>query len=184
MKAPRWLWLVPPFALLALMTTNKKPSSVPPTAPINPTPSTPALSRRARVVAAALSQVGNRDPKPYWDDVLPGKNVGKAEWCGAFALWALHQAGLALDRQWVIGRGFLLVGPRPLKATNDPQPGDVAYFDKNQHEAIVEFVSTGAVQLINGNGAGGKVSVSTVPRSAVTAFFSIQSLLNEVSGNA
>lgn len=183
MRARNWLlWTLPPLGLIALVMTQKKSDSVPPPAPINPAPGGAVRTPRESVVFAALSQVGNGDPKPYWDDVLPGVNVGKADWCGAFALWALHQAGLALDRKWVIGRGFLLVGSHPLPQTTNPQPGDIAYFNKNQHHAIVEFVSTGAVQLINGNGAGGKVSVSTVPKSSVTAFFSIKPLLDQAAG--
>jgi hypothetical protein len=153
------------------MLTNDedKPSQPPPP---------PGPSERQRVVFAALAEVGNGDPAKYWADVLPGVDPRGLDWCGAFALWALHQAGLALDRRWVLGRGFILVGPNPLPQTTNPKPGDIAYFTKNQHEAIVEFVSPGAVQLINGNGQGGRVSVSTVPRSSVTAFFSIAPLLS------
>ena len=176
-----WLWALVPVALGLVLTMKEEPMNPAPT-PVPPPPVPPRApatpnDARSAVVFAALSQVGNTDPKPYWDDVLPNTDVGHADWCGAFALWALHQAGLALDRQWVIGRGFILVGPNPLPQTTDPQPGDIAYFNKNQHEAIIESVTPGAVQLINGNGTGGAVSVSTVPRSAVTAFYSIKSLL-------
>lgn len=164
-----------------MLTKNEDSPSQPPPAPVPPRG---PESKRQAVVFAALGEVGNGDPTKYWADVLPGVDAKGLEWCGAFALWALHQAGLALDRRWVLGRGFILVGPHPLPQTTNPKPGDIAYFSKNQHEAIVEFVSPGAVQLVNGNGQGGRVTVSTVPRASVTAFFSIEPLLAETSPNA
>lgn len=178
------MWLVPIAGLLTLMIEKPKtPSSIPP-----PTterdPSVPPLPGRDAVVLAALSQVGSSDAARYWADVMPGVNAGKLDWCGAFALWCLHQAGLALDRHWVIGKGFILVGPHPLPTTTDPKPGDIAYFNHNQHQAIVSAVTASGVELVNGNGSAGKVSISTVPKSAVTAFFSIEPLLHQPAGNA
>ncbi len=183
MKHNRWLWIWPALGLLALTIPTKKTPMQPKPPPEPPAPP-PSMPARQAAVMAALGEVGNGDPKKYWEDVAPGDNPAGADWCGAFALWALHRAGLALDRRWVFGRGFILVGPHPLPQTTNPEPGDIAYFNKNQHQAIVEFVSPTAVQLINGNGAGGKVSVSTVPRSNVTAFFSIKPLLDQLGANA
>jgi hypothetical protein len=59
-----------------------------------------------------------------------------------------------------------------------PKPGDIAYFEKNQHHAIVAAINTdGTVDLINGNGTGGAVTESRPAKTKVTAFFSIQPLL-------
>ncbi len=74
-----------------------------------------------------------------------------------------------------MGDGF--IGPLRLPITSNPQPGDIAYFTNNQHEAIVEKVNGNTVKLINGNGQGGKVSLSSVDRSKVAAFYSIEALL-------
>ncbi len=130
-------------------------------------------SRRERVVNAALRELGNGDPGRYWDAVLPGQ-AAPADWCGAFALWALQQAGLATGWRWEVGKGFLY----RLPLTTRPDKGDVAYFDKSQHHAIVaDLLMNGDVELLNGNGAIGVVTRTVVPRSAVTAFYSIEPLL-------
>ena len=94
--------------------------------------------------------------------------LGQA-WCGAFALWALHKAGVARNVFWQVGNGFLSHFP----TTSNPQPGDIAYFNQYQHEAVISSVTSATVGLINGNGTGGKVTVSTVPRSSVTAFYNV-----------
>lgn len=131
--------------------------------------------KRGRVVQAALGELGQTDPTAYWEDTLGSAAGAPHDWCGAFALWALHRAGLAKDWRWEIGRGFLFRLPQ----TNDPKPGDVAYFDRNQHQAIVASVAPGAIGLVNGNGFAGAVTISTVRPQDVTAFFSIASLVGE-----
>ncbi len=135
---------------------------------------------RLVVTDAVTDQIGQRDARPYWRSVLPASFPERQypkDWCGAFALWALHQAELALDIDWVIGTGFL----NKLPITRDPQPGDIAYFDTNQHHAVVTDVGLigDRVGLVNGNGTGGAVSVSTSPKSAVKAFYSIEPLVTE-----
>src|ERR1700690_1872672 len=161
-----------PFGLLGLglgylifQFTEKRPSYLPPT----------MVDKRSLVVNAAMSQVGSGDAQKYWDATAPGVTANKSlAWCGAFALWAIKQAGLAGSWFWQLGKGFLY----QLPITHSPQPGDVAYFSKMQHHAVVQSVNPdGTVNLINGNGAGGKVSLSTSPQSAVAAFYSIQPLL-------
>jgi hypothetical protein len=159
-------------AAAALLTSVKSP----PKTTVAPTPLTPRLPAREAVVRAALSQVGNGDPKLYWDDVLPGVNVGEADWCGAGALWSLHQAGLALDRYWKLERGFLLTPPA-LPTTKHPEVGDIAYFDHNQHHAVVVGVAPSGVMLVDFNGVGGLVSQSTIEPDQVTAYFSIRPLI-------
>lgn len=131
---------------------------------------------RLRVRQAARSQLGRTNSAPYWADVLPGQPSSgwPRDWCGAFALWALHQAGLAKDVSWIIGKGFLFLLPR----TQNPQVGDIAYFDTNQHHAVVVGVGPNSVDLVNGNGTGGAVSPSTVPRSHVTGYYNIEPFLS------
>lgn len=185
----KWLWLIPPLGVLAIMICDSSPPPSAPPPPSSPLPPQPATGR-AGVVAAALSQVGASDPAKYWASAAPGVAVQRGiDWCGGFVLWALHQAGLALDRQWKFGLGFILVGPKPLAFTKDPKLGDVAYFDKNQHHAVISAVNGDAVELVNGNGTAGKVSTSVISKAAhlsnqKNAFFSIQRLLNEVAPNA
>ena len=131
---------------------------------------------RVRVVRAAQSQLGRSNAAPYWADVLPGVAPSgyPPDWCGAFALWTLHQAGLARDLNWVIGQGFL----DHLPTTQSPLPGDIAYFTNNQHQAVVTDVSyDGTIGLVNGNGTAGAVSPSETQFSHVAAFYSIEPLL-------
>src|SRR5258708_4785033 len=110
------------------------------------------VSPRLRVAQHALSQVGKGDARVYWGDVLPGYPQASypKDWCGGFALWALHQAGLGKSIFWVIGMGFL---SENLPTTNSPQVGDIAYFDTNEHEAVVVGVgyARGTVDLVNAN---------------------------------
>lgn len=128
---------------------------------------------RIKVVRAAASQLGVQNPDKYWALVQPGLvNSGKA-WCGGFALWALKQAGLALNTPWQIGKGFTEVNGLP--RTKNPQPGDIAYFDQPyQHHAIVTSNDGQTVNTIDGNQAGNTVAVKTRPLSAATAYYSIQ----------
>lgn len=180
-RSRAWLLALPVLGgLLVLLTGKRRDSGAGVvTRPDTTSPAAPLVGRAA-VVAAAVSQLGNDDPAPYWADVLPGKDAGEADWCGAFALWCLHQAGLALDWFWEIEQGFALSDKhQSLPTTKTPLPGDMAYFDHNQHMAVVEAVTPAAVSLINGNGTRGAVSRSTALRSDVTAFFSIAPLLAE-----
>ena len=132
---------------------------------------------RAKVIAAAKTQVGKADLPAYIADAAPQYAGEHPEWCGIFALWALHQAGLAKGVQWKTALGF--VEPQRLAHTTSPKPGDVAYFAAPwQHHALVESVRSDEVDLINGNGAGGKVSLSTSPLSKATTYYSIQKFVD------
>ncbi len=124
--------------------------------------------KRWLVVYFAKSQVNNSDALKYWQSAGAPQLMGQP-WCGAFTLWALHKAGVAKDVLWQTGSGYLSHFP----TTTTPRSGDIAYFNKFQHEAIVSSVTNGSVSLINGNGTGGKVTFSTVPKSSVTAFYNV-----------
>lgn len=136
---------------------------------------------RKKVVKAALAERKNPNSTKYWNDVLIDPSSKPKEWCGAFALWAIHQAKLGLDVNWVIGTGFLR-HLRLVKSGELPKPGDVAHFTKNQHQAIVQEVNGNSVTLINGNAENGGISVGTKPLSAVTAFYSLSPLLKKALG--
>ena len=146
-------------------------------------PFTPSLTPRQRVAKAALGEIGSTNKAKYWASALPGQNPAGLDWCGAFALWTLHQAGIAADWFWKIGVGFLMTTQHSLPITTTPKLGDIAYFTKNQHEAVVVGVDNvnRTVQLANGNGNMGAVSPSTIPWNSVTAFFSIAPLVGEAA---
>ena len=124
---------------------------------------------RKKVVDAARSEVGKKNLDVYFRDAAPQFIGQKPSWCGIFALWSLHQAGLAKDVMWKTGIGFL----RAQDITTDPKPGDIAYYDKFSHQAIVAAVHGDTVDLINGNGSGGVVSLSSPEKSKARAYYSI-----------
>lgn len=126
---------------------------------------------RLKVAEAAQSQLSLSDPAPYWKACGVPYPYPKG-WCGAFALWCLHVA-LGCRWPWRIGTGFLY----RLPITKTPAIGDIAYFVKNQHHAVVVHLSGGVCTLVNGNGVGGKVTQSVCPFSSVTAFYNIEGLL-------
>lgn len=138
---------------------------------------------RAKVIAAALAEPAS-SPRvsAYWKDVLTPTDylTPPKEWCGAFVLWALHQAGLALDVLWKVGIGF--ISPQKLPTTLNPKPGDIAYFTHYGHQAIVKSVNNdGTVTIINGNGTGGLITISSPKMSDVTAFYSIQPFIDKAT---
>lgn len=143
---------------------------------------------RQKAVEVALDEYdrvntpGNSaDPSEYWRVAsgldLSDSQVSNLDWCGGFYLWALKVAGLASDDiEWKFdGTGMQSAGLRP---TSDPQPADLAYFNRNQHHAMVESVDGDTVNLINGNGGGKGITRTSVDKGAVTAFFSVESLMS------
>lgn len=125
---------------------------------------------RARVVAVARSQVGKGLQDAYLADAAPDFVGERPEWCGIFALWCLHQAGLGRDVTWVVAKGFLFRLPR----TSTPEPGDIAYYLKWQHQAVVLDVEGDSVSVANGNGTGGVVSLGTRPLADAEAYYSVR----------
>ena len=144
-------------------------------------PQTPDEAR-SLVVWSGLFRVGYADPETYWRrvGVKHGADSTSFEppfpphWCGAFHLWCLHEAGLC-DWPWVIDSGNDTWGYCwRLQLTNKPQPGDAAYFTKNQHHAI--WVGDG--RIVNGNGKGGEVTVTWVHNDhEPDAYYSIEQLV-------
>jgi hypothetical protein len=134
-----------------------------------------AAAKRWRATRFALREVGQTDWKRYYPGVL--QSTSRVEWCGIFALWILHQAGIGAGVQWEISKGFLY----KLKLTNSPQPGDIAYVDQpSQHHAVVIDANKqpNQIECVNGNGGnaqytGNVVTHTFLPRSHYSAFYSI-----------
>jgi hypothetical protein len=104
---------------------------------------------RARVVAIATAELGEQDPNKYYKDIAPmylGTKPNEKAWCGVFVLWCLGQAGL-VPWKWVDGKGFLY----RLSIVDLPEPGDIAYFDRMQHHALVTKAEGGKIYTIDGN---------------------------------
>lgn len=132
-----------------------------------------ATDYRAEVVRVALSQLGRSNLTLYFEHAAPQFLGSRPSWCGIFALWALREAGLT-DWVWETGRGFLYRLPR----TTEPQPGDIAYYTANQHQAIVLRNRGDTIDVINGNGLGGVVTISSPAKSKAAAYYSIQPLID------
>ena len=139
----------------------------------NPYDPRSAYEARDLVCFLALQDVGLSDPAPYWLECGVLKPFPK-HWCGAFALTVLHRAGLC-DYDWEIGKGFLY----RLPMTNAPQPGDILYFSKHQHHAI--WIGDIEGRIVNGNGAGGYVTVTHAEdgKHGATAVYSIGRLVEK-----
>lgn len=142
-------------------------------------PGNPSDKLRKQLCDIARGEEGNGEEPDYWLDAYGSvPPLGAYAWCGVFDLWCLRRCGLT-TAMWRTGpKVYGFIYPCGLRPTREPQPGDIAYFTKNQHHAIVLEVSPTEVVLCNGNGTGGKVSIGTAQRSAVASFFSIQSLVD------
>lgn len=135
--------------------------------------STAMVSKRARVVSIAVSELGKSNALRY-STASGGRMPSGTSWCGIFALWSLRKAGLTeWDWEWQVG--FLSKLPR----TKNPKPGDIAYkHEPYRHQAVVEKVEGGTIWTINGNSDNGKVVRKRGPISDWTAFYSIQPLID------
>jgi len=131
-----------------------------------------ATSNEARqaFVDWCLAQKDNDDPSGYLVRVgLPAD--AHVSWCGIMLLAGLNELGLC-DWEWEIGKGYLY----RLRSTKFPKPGDTAYYKRNQHHAC--WVGDGRV--VNGNGTGGRVTVTEVnPLRPPDAFFSLAPLVDK-----
>lgn len=140
---------------------------------------------RQRIVDLAIGELGESNPAKYWEDVLPAGDNRPAppSWCGAGYLWCLRQAGATVAK-WKRGTGiegaFRAYGV-PVEYTRDPQPGDMAYFTKNQHHAVVVKQLGGFVELVNFNGQSGRVTRSSEMMRNVQVFYSIASLVRRAT---
>ena len=94
--------------------------------------------------------------RAYWRAVLPPSwteaqvdAYQQKHWCGCFTLYCLKMAGLAQNVFWKDGIGYC--EPQHLPHVRVPKPGDIAYFAKNSHYAIVEDVRGDVFDSIDGN---------------------------------
>lgn len=136
-----------------------------------------AIPTRAAIVSAALAELGTQDPAKYWSVVMPeaGRRDYPEHWCGAFALWCWRQGGAAKGVEWTPGNGF---GLAPVDITRNPQPGDIAYFVRHQHYAIVERLDGGTLYTIDGNQGTGRLVAQRIRSvDAVHAFYSVDRFL-------
>lgn len=116
--------------------------------------------------------------REYWADVLPAGTPLRdypPEWCGAFCLFCLHRAELGLDVFWRRGFSQHLA---QLETGELPQAGDVAYFRRNQHHALIESVNAEAETFdsIDGNQPA-IVRHAGRQLAAAAAFYSIEPLI-------
>lgn len=138
---------------------------------------TPSAKRR-RLVALIRGEMSAPDPSKYWDSVLADSDPAPAHWCGALILWALRALGLT-DAHWVRGQGFIYPIGLPKITAAEVQIGDVAYYTKNQHQAMVsEVLGEGRFMVLNGNATGGAITETETTSAKVAAFYSIRKLVS------
>lgn len=123
--------------------------------------------------------------REYWADVLPPGTPPRdypPHWCGALCLFAIHRAELGRDVFWK--GGFASRVLRPLAPGAIPEPGDVAYFAKYQHHALVERVDAEARRFdsIDGNQAPGIRRRVGRKLEAAAAFYSLEPLIEKKEG--
>ena len=129
---------------------------------------------RDRVIQAIERERPAPDQRKYWQEVSGGTAMLGKAWCGALALYALHQAGLGKDIPWIDGRGFLF----RLNQTNTPKRGDIAYYEHLQHHAVVKSVNPdGTVTTYDGNDVGGSIGEHVKQFNSATNYYSIDSLI-------
>lgn len=132
----------------------------------------PASQAGLNALRAAQSQVGVREASGS-NDGLPAQRYcgGRNEaWCGNFVSWAFRQAGHPLpgnQRSLASVAHMQNVMQREGRFhTGTPQPGDIVFFKDASghacHVGIVESVSNGRVQTIEGN-SGNQVARRSYP---------------------
>jgi hypothetical protein len=129
--------------------------------------------------------------KEIWPKAMPTAKSWDypLHWCGAFTLVCLKEAGLCATRDWKLRLGYLTT---PIMAGYPCKPGDVAYFHKNNHFALVERIEYDVhnpgnlryarVHTIDGNqGAlGDTIARRERPYQSVAAFYTIEPFIREV----
>jgi len=136
-------------------------------------------ARRKRVVSFIRGEMAAPDPAAYWDDILADDDPPPKHWCGALILRALRAVGLT-DFHWVRGKGFIYPLGLPQITAEQVQIGDIAYFNKNQHQATVsEVLGGGKFRILNGNATGGAITETETTDAKVDGFFSIGKLVGE-----
>jgi hypothetical protein len=130
------------------------------------------LTKREEIITLMQSEIDKTDPREYFQEALGfiPVNYKSISWCGLICLAVLRRAKVT-DWTWRVGLGFLY----KLPITKDPQTGDIAYFLKFSHHAMVEEVRDDGIFIIAGNTPN--VSRSFITKDKVHAFYSIEPLL-------
>jgi len=142
------------------------------------------VSFRSDIVRAAIKEWQEHPegrPAAYAADIGADPH---ADWCGYFALWCLHRAGVAKHVNWIQGDGF--IAPQNLQHVDHPMPGDIVYVPSPfQHQAILVSYepTTGMVTSIDGNQPGIKPKVRFLQNGNLQ-FYSIQPLVAEAERTA
>lgn len=122
----------------------------------------------------------------YWAEVVPEGWQGPypPHWCAAFYMVCVKRAGLSTARahlmkpgNWLEFAGALGLKQLPLGAV--PRPGDLAYFKRNQHHAVVTEVDEvrRTFDSIDGNQPAICMYKGRTLTSA-SAFYSLEPLLH------
>ncbi len=140
---------------------------------------------RLNVVSTFRQYLGRYDDEflaAVWTDVGVPSWTHALHHCGATALFVYHRCGLFLDKRWVIGKGFALVRPAiPLVKVANVEPGDLVWYKRGQHYAVVaDTPSAGMLRIIQGNGEGKKVTETTRPAREVALAFSISDEIQRI----
>ena len=111
-------------------------------------------------------------PGIWPEDVVKYLKPGLPSWCGIFTLWALKTGGASVGT-WGMGTGI-----PGIKQVKDPQPGDIAYMEQNQHYCLVVSVEGDQVHTIDGNTVGddtggGEVNDRTRAKGDFAGFFTV-----------
>lgn len=140
------------------------------------------IDYRENIIHAATAELGSEDWARYVQAEVPG--CGKVSWCGIFWLWCLHQAGVALDLEWQLGKG---VRPTPRRiSVLEAKPGDGLYMHKNQHYGVfVRWEYEGDdvfVVSIDGNSTGGRVTERRRLAAEWVCAFSVRDEIAKLEG--
>jgi hypothetical protein len=139
-------------------------------------------AKRAQLLEVFRAELGAGRPDHYWSLVGPSF-VGK-HWCGAMALWAMREVGLAEGVMWESDAarrryGFCFRLGRPI-TLKEAKPGDVCYFNRYQHHALFVGMDSGMVATVDGNQSPpDRVRECKRLPSTVAAVYSIEPFLAE-----
>lgn len=139
--------------------------------------------KRAELLSRFRQELGSGDPDKYWELVGP-RFIGE-HWCGALCLYVLRASGLAPGVMWENdpSRGHFGFCYRLRQISpNHAKAGDIAYFNKFQHHAMVVAIEPGAgvpmlVTLDGNQGSPNRVREQRRRLSTVAAVYSIEPLL-------
>jgi hypothetical protein len=137
-------------------------------------------AKRAELLERFRQELGTGDPDRYW--ALVGPEHKGDHWCGALFLYICRECGLAPGVLWSFDpakRRYGFAWRLDQVSPNQAQPGDLAYFAKHQHHAMVVRIEQGQgvpmlVTLDGNQGAPHRVREKRQRLSSVAAVYSIE----------